>query len=69
MSHQEALILAVQCRPVLWQKSHGGYKETTTRVKNNWVDVAKEMNDAVGANFDLSFVVKCLLIKSITTSE
>ena len=42
MAHQEALILAVQRRPVLRQKSHGGYKETTTRVKNNWANVATE---------------------------
>ena len=63
MSHQEALILAVQRRPVLWQKSHGGYKETTTKVKNNWIDVAKEVNEAVGTNYDRKFCCEISVAK------
>ena len=55
MSHQEAWILAVQRRPALWQKSQRGYKETTTRVKNNWIDVAKEVSEAAGTNYDCQF--------------
>ena len=37
------------------QKCHGGYKDITTKVKNNWIDVAKEVNEAVGTNFDRKF--------------
>ena len=63
MSHQEALILVVQRRPVLWQKSHGGYKETTTRVKNNWIDAAKEVNEAAGTNYDRKFCCEMSVAK------
>ena len=63
MSHHEALILAVQRRLVLWQKSHGGCQETTTRVENNWIDVAKKVNDAVGTNYDRKFCCEISVAK------
>ena len=63
MSHQEAWILAVQRRPTLWQKSQGGYKETTTRVENNWIDVAKEVNEAADTKFDYKFCCEMSVAK------
>lgn len=45
---QEALIEAVRCRPVLFDKTHKDYKDARGIKKNNWLDVAKEVTEATG---------------------
>ena len=44
---KDILIEAVRRRPVLWDKSHIGFKDGRGVKWNNWVDVATEVTLAV----------------------
>ena len=62
MAYKEVLILAVQQRPILWQKSHEGHKKSTTTVRNNWEDVRNEVNEAAKTNFTCKHKIIFILL-------
>ena len=45
---QEVLIEEVRNRPCLWDKESANYKDSRTIKHNNWLDVAKFMNEKTG---------------------
>ena len=43
MAYKEALILSIQARPCLWDKSHPDHKDSRIVKPNNWQDVVEDV--------------------------